>query len=152
LDLADVAPGGQIQTTILKRWNPGAFRRALEEMGATADRASQWLVTTGGYQVAVRELDADLIADSSAEDRTRFAALLGRSSGLDRVPLAARTLRELVDLGSASALDLKDLVGCSIVDADDACRMLVILGLVRFEEDGYVVNDRVPAAEIAGLT
>ena len=152
LDYADIAPGGQVQTVVLKRWNPGAFRRLLEDMGATAERADQWLVTTGGYQVAVRQLNADLVAEADPEDWTRFAGVLAESSGLDRLPHVAAVLRELVDLGNASALDLKDLVGITIVEADDACRMLGMLGLVRFEHDGYTVNDRVPAAEISALT
>jgi hypothetical protein len=151
VDHVEMAAPEAVQTLVLKRWNAGAFRRWLAELGASAERAEQWLHATGGFAVAARQLDGDLVADRDAEDHDQFASVLADSSGLERVPLAAAALKELADLGSASAIDLRELVGDghTLVEIDSAARLLTLLGLARAAGDGYAVNDRVPVKELA---
>jgi len=153
LDHVDMSEREQVQAIVLKRWNRGAFRRFLADLGANAERATQWLQTTGGYPAAVDKLDGDTVADCDPEDRTRYAQLIADACGLDRTPTAGRVLRELAQGGIASTSDLQELIGDgSLVEIDEATRLLTILGLARCERDGYVLNEFVPAAEIAGLT
>jgi hypothetical protein len=151
LDHVDLAAPEAVQSLILKRWNPGAFRRLLEELGANAERADQWLRTTGGFPVAVQRLDGEVVAECDAEDRGQFAPLLAEACGLERVPLSASVLKELADLGSATATELHELVGDghSLVDVDSAAQLLTMLGLARLDREGYAVNEQVPAKQVA---
>ncbi|MGI8729043.1 MAG: hypothetical protein ACR2LK_03485 [Solirubrobacteraceae bacterium] len=152
LDHVDMLASEHTQTIVLKRWNRGAFRRLLEPFGANAERAGQWLITTGGYPIAVSALDGDVIADCDPEDKSRYARLIADGCGLDRTPYAARVLEELAQGGTASASDLQELIGeGSLVEVDAATRLLTMLGLTTSSRDGYALNALVPAAEIARL-
>jgi len=139
------------QVLVLKRWNRGALRRVLEDLGSSAERADLWGVATGGFHAAVAQLSPAHVVDNDAEDVAQFSQLLASTSGLERVPLAAAVLRCLAEFGPGSAADLREMLGSesALVEVDAAARLLTLIGLARSDRAGYLLSDRVPAAAIA---
>jgi hypothetical protein len=128
------------QVLVLKRWNPGAFRRWLEELGAAADRADLWFGATGGFPAAVGTLTPRRVEEGDPKDLSQFVDTLVPNLGLGELQPVRAVFRTAVECGAAtSVLELAELTGdAPLVDVAAACELLAMLGLLRRTPEGFM--------------
>jgi hypothetical protein len=128
------------QVLVLKRWNPGAFRRWLEELGAAADRADLWFGATGGFPAAVGTLTPRRVEEGDPKDLSQFVDTLVPNLGLGELQPVRAVFRTVVECGAAtSVVELAELTGdAPLVDVAAACELLAMLGLLRRTPEGFM--------------